>query len=54
MAIPCPASGCSVYGDTARNARGAQIDTKFGFTVMADIDAVGFFSLAEALGYDSV
>jgi 5,10-methylenetetrahydromethanopterin reductase len=27
---------------------------KFGFTVMADIDEVGFFSHAEALGYDSV
>src|SRR6201982_1591847 len=27
---------------------------KFGFTVMADIDEVGFFSQAEALGYDSV
>jgi len=27
---------------------------KFGFTVMADIDEVGFCSLAEALGYDSV
>jgi hypothetical protein len=54
MAIPCPASGCSVYGDTARNARGAQIDTKSGATIIADIDAVGFFTLAEALGYDSV
>jgi 5,10-methylenetetrahydromethanopterin reductase len=27
---------------------------KFGFTVMADIDEIGFFSHAEALGYDSV
>jgi len=27
---------------------------KFGFTVMADIDEVGFFSHAESLGYDSV
>ena len=27
---------------------------KFGFTVMADIDEIGFFSQAEALGYDSV
>src|SRR6201995_1318391 len=27
---------------------------KFGFTVMADIDEGGFFSPAEALGYDSV
>jgi len=27
---------------------------KFGFTMMADIDEVGFFSHAEALGYDSV
>jgi 5,10-methylenetetrahydromethanopterin reductase len=27
---------------------------QFGFTVMADIDEIGFFSHAEALGYDSV
>src|SRR5690349_15555071 len=27
---------------------------KFGFTVMADIDEIGFFSHAESLGYDSV
>ncbi len=27
---------------------------KFGFTVMADIDEIGFFSHAEALGYASV
>jgi len=27
---------------------------KFGFTVMADIDEIGFFSHAETLGYDSV
>ena len=27
---------------------------KFGFTVMADIDEIGFFSHAEALGYDLV
>jgi alkanesulfonate monooxygenase SsuD/methylene tetrahydromethanopterin reductase-like flavin-dependent oxidoreductase (luciferase family) len=27
---------------------------KFGFTVMADIDEIGFFSHAEALGYHSV
>jgi 5,10-methylenetetrahydromethanopterin reductase len=27
---------------------------KFGFCVMADIDEIGFFSHAEALGYDSV
>jgi 5,10-methylenetetrahydromethanopterin reductase len=27
---------------------------KFGFTVMADIDEIGFFSHAEAVGYDSV
>jgi 5,10-methylenetetrahydromethanopterin reductase len=27
---------------------------KFGFTVMADIDEIGFFSHAEALAYDSV
>ncbi len=27
---------------------------KFGFTVMADIDEIGFFSHAEALGYDTV
>ena len=27
---------------------------KFGFTVMADIDEIGFFSHAEALGYDFV
>jgi 5,10-methylenetetrahydromethanopterin reductase len=27
---------------------------KFGFTVMADFDEIGFFSRAEALGYDSV
>ena len=25
---------------------------KFGFTVMADIDEIGFFSHAETLGYD--
>ena len=29
-------------------------EMKFGFTVMADIDEIGFFSHAEALGYDSV
>jgi alkanesulfonate monooxygenase SsuD/methylene tetrahydromethanopterin reductase-like flavin-dependent oxidoreductase (luciferase family) len=29
-------------------------DMKFGFTVMADIDEIGFFSHAEALGYSSV
>ena len=27
---------------------------RFGFCVMADIDEIGFFSHAEALGYDSV
>ena len=27
---------------------------KFGFTVMADIDEIGFFSHAETLGYSSV
>ena len=27
---------------------------KFGFCVMADVDEIGFFSHAEALGYDSV
>jgi 5,10-methylenetetrahydromethanopterin reductase len=27
---------------------------KFGFTMMADIDEIGFFSHAETLGYDSV
>jgi len=27
---------------------------KFGFTIMADIDEIGFFSHAEVLGYDSV
>jgi alkanesulfonate monooxygenase SsuD/methylene tetrahydromethanopterin reductase-like flavin-dependent oxidoreductase (luciferase family) len=27
---------------------------KFGFTMMADIDEIGFFSHAESLGYDSV
>ena len=27
---------------------------KFGFTMMADIDEIGFFSHAEALGYNSV
>src|SRR5215831_14635123 len=27
---------------------------KFGFTVMADIDEIGFFSHAETLGYDTV
>src|SRR5690242_21912171 len=27
---------------------------KFGFCVMADIDEIGFFPHAEALGYDSV
>ena len=29
-------------------------EMKFGITVMADIDEIGFFSHAEALGYDSV
>jgi hypothetical protein len=33
---------------------GQEASMKFGFTVMADIDEIGFFSHAEALGYDSV
>ena len=53
MAIPCRLWAVLSMVGRGETPEGLT-EMKFGFTVMADIDEIGFFSHAEALGYNSV